>query len=167
MSLKISPNRWFVFVGTFCVLHFAFWLLILVRDLRSTSNYAGGGDGTGILGGILIFVLLGPVTSAAFGVGYAAVDTLVGTYNQQSIRGNRYYDSIIAGFVAYSLMWVVLSYRLVLPQISENLANSYLGFNLGVPWAAILLGSVSAATSVALGIAIDRYLRRLQGGHPA
>jgi hypothetical protein len=144
----MRPIRWLLFVGTFCILHYAFWLFILVRDLASAHS-DGAGVGTGILGFIVIFVFMGPITGAEFAIGYAVIDTVAGFERRRSLRPDLFESALVA-FVAYSLLLLVLWAGKRMPAMSGNLADSYLGFGLTVPWSAILLGGLSGLLVVTL-----------------
>jgi hypothetical protein len=132
--------------------HFAFWLFVIVRDMTSTGRDVD----MGILGGIFILFLFGPVTAAQFAVGYALFDVIAGTVTGRSAVRHRY-NPMAAGLVAGLLLFVGLSLGTVFPNLSNNLADSYLGGRLAIRtlWGPILLGALSGALTAAVGIALN------------
>jgi hypothetical protein len=70
-----------LFAATFCALHAGFWLFVLVRDLLKTG-VSPSNCGMAILGFFMIFMFFGPITSAEFAFGYAAIDSVTGVFGQ-------------------------------------------------------------------------------------
>src|SRR5262245_31575447 len=114
--MNIRLTRWLVFVAAFCGLHLAFWLFVAIRNMASTAQRGGGDVDMGILGGIFIVILFGPLTGVKFAIGYALIDSIASTHGK-SASWHRY-DPIAAGFLAGALLFVGLSLSEVLPNLS-------------------------------------------------
>lgn len=161
--MTARPQRWLRFAAGFAVAHFAFWTLLAVRDLAFSADNGTHDVDMGLLGAMVITLFLGPLTALMFTIGYAVFDSVVAA-KMQSPPVLRGYDSIVAGLLAFALLWGGLSFRNV--ALSNNLVDTYLGggLRLTIPWGSIMLGGLSGAlTSLIAGLVCKyRVSRRFE-----
>ena len=146
-------KAWLVFLITFCALHFAFCASIIVGSIVLGEGF----DGHGAISFIFGFIPAGPVTGFEFAVGYAVVEIIVSISRPSSFRVQAI-TAICAAAVSYSFVWIVLALRSYLPNLSENVAEHYLGLNLRFefPWGPTFLGGLSALIVMIIASAVGR-----------
>ncbi len=159
-SRHVGPRSIASFIATFSILHVAFWLFILFRDI-ARRWHGGAFNGEGLLGFIIILLISGPLTGVEAAVGYLGIGTLLTAYRHPLFRSQTL-DGSFGAVVAYSLVWGILSLR-GKTGLFDNLANSYLGLNilsLSVPWAPTVLGGLAALLTMFLALAVGRLFRQ-------
>jgi hypothetical protein len=137
---RVHLKAWLVFVATFSTLHFVYCAFVIIRAVILRNG------GEGMLGFIFVFMPSGPLAGFEFAVGYALCEIITSVSRASSFRVEAI-RALVAGFVSYSLLWVVLSMHTYMPVLSDSVGRSYyLGLILDfrLHWGAMLLGALSA-----------------------